>query len=373
VEHGEVSLLAIMETLTAIALVFYLSTYLNALGWLAWAMCASPLLLLRTEESTRLGIALYDRMYAGSSWLNERDDQFRALAALSAQDKRWMEALRYMALSMFFSSGLLLAVSLSPPIARISATVVGSLRRPLDALSAIPKNWSRVTLATDSFAAPELIPGHPRHTLHYFIGFIKSQPRLLGVVGGTAVFSIFFLPALLYRWSLKATSVIYAPLVFIVHVTFRDVPDLRTKLELMKRSDITRILAFYAVCYVTAFLTKLALMIALPGFAEWWTGTPMREFAALYVAPSEIPKWQLASLMNCAVALGVWLFARQALLRIEVGTPWRVGPVQRTIGFATGVRTVLAIYTIACTGYLTLRAARGWHWPALGEKWLPWQ
>src|SRR3954451_17145523 len=56
VARGEVSILAIIETLLAIALVFYLSAHCNTLRWLAVAMCVSPLLLLRTEESVRLGI-----------------------------------------------------------------------------------------------------------------------------------------------------------------------------------------------------------------------------------------------------------------------------------------------------------------------------
>ena len=61
VARGEVSILAIVETLLAIALVFYLSAHFNTLRWLAVAMCVSPLLLLRTAESTRLGIEWFDR------------------------------------------------------------------------------------------------------------------------------------------------------------------------------------------------------------------------------------------------------------------------------------------------------------------------
>lgn len=56
IARGEVSLLAIVETPLAIALVFYLSAHLNTLRWLAVAMFVSPLLLLRTEESTQRGI-----------------------------------------------------------------------------------------------------------------------------------------------------------------------------------------------------------------------------------------------------------------------------------------------------------------------------
>ena len=61
VTKGEVSVLAIVETLCAIALVFYLSSHFNTLRWLAIAMCVSPLLLLRTKLSTRLGLRWFNR------------------------------------------------------------------------------------------------------------------------------------------------------------------------------------------------------------------------------------------------------------------------------------------------------------------------
>ena len=38
----------------------------------------------------------------------------------------------------------------------------------------------------------------------------------------------------------------------------------------------------------------------------------------------------------------------------------------------TGVRWLLSLYIILCTGYVTMNAARGWHWPTFGTKWLPW-
>src|SRR5882672_1311429 len=60
VVKGEVSVLAIVETLVAITLVTYLSAHLNTFRWLAVAMCVAPLLLLRTDESIQSGIKWWD-------------------------------------------------------------------------------------------------------------------------------------------------------------------------------------------------------------------------------------------------------------------------------------------------------------------------
>lgn len=350
VKRSEVSMLAILETLAAIALVFFLSARFNTLRWLASAMCVAPLLLLRTEQSTKFGIEWIDR------WLDWLGD--------STIEKIKGPATFYW-LPVYF-----LGLVWGGIAVRVGATLWGVLTEPISALRAIPKNWSRVILAMDSRFAPEFIPEHPRITLpREFPEF--TWPEFLG--GMIPLVVILFLPALFYRWSLKATSIIYAPLVFIVHTTFRRTSDLRTKLELIKRSDLTRILVIYAICYIAAFSLKLVFMMNLPGFADWWNESPVRQFAALYVAPAQIPKWQLASLANCGFALGTWFLARYALLRIDVGKPWPESTVQGALGFTTGLRTLLALYAIVCTGYITLRAARGWHWPALGAKWLPWQ
>jgi hypothetical protein len=79
VAKGEVSVLAIIETLLAIALVFYLSSHFNTLRWLAGAMCVAPLLLLRTKESTRLGLLFLGWCIHKSSfkeWNADEDDNF---------------------------------------------------------------------------------------------------------------------------------------------------------------------------------------------------------------------------------------------------------------------------------------------------------
>jgi hypothetical protein len=182
-----------------------------------------------------------------------------------------------------------------------------------------------------------------------------------------------FLPVFAYRLSLKATSIIYAPLVFVAHSTFSEGKDLRTKLELIKRGDLSRIRVWYGVIAIAAFLVKLVLMMNLPNFAEWWNGHPVSRFLAIYFAPAEIPKWQLAELANSVLAIGSMLFARHALLRYELQHPWPEVPVKRLLGFVSALRWLLALYAIVCLGYLTMRAAQHWHWPALGEKWIPWQ
>ena len=356
VARGEVSILAIVETLLAIALVFYLSAHFNTLRWLAVAMCVSPLLLLRTEESVRLGIDIFDRM---RYWPTRESMGFKDVLG-------WFDLL---VVTMIVAQAMGFVVVMAPAV-RFIATVVSFARHPLVALREIPKNWFRITFGVDTKVPPEVIPEHSTAQIGaLWEGFPDNFPNRLVLM---IPFIPIFLPAILYRFSLKATSIIYAPLVFVAHSTFSEGADLRTKLELIKRGDLSRIRVWYGVIAILAFAAKLVLMMNLPGFTDWWNEHPASRFLALYVAPAEIPKWQLAELANSALAIGAMLFARRALLGYDLQHPWPEVAVKRLLGLVSGLRWVLALYAILCTGYITMRAAQHWHWPALGEQWLPW-
>ena len=158
VAKGEVSVLAIVETLCAIALVFYLSSHFNTLRWLAIAMCVSPLLLLRTEESVRLGIEWFDHAWAAFSGLYAKTDDYLAADWRNSPRKNsivWVPWVVVLVLVRGTFGTLFLFV---PPVVRVTATIISTSKHPIAALNAFTKNWSRVTLSLDSRFAPELIP-----------------------------------------------------------------------------------------------------------------------------------------------------------------------------------------------------------------------
>ena len=349
VTRGEVSILAVVETLFAISLVFYLSIHFNTLRWLVVSICVTPLLLLRTEESTRLGIRWFDRWALSVEKIANPDNRgfMRGLCGIVCG---------------------IIGVSIIAFAARFCATIIVAVRTPITALLAIPTNWSRVVLATDFLTEPAFVPEHPSERLSTVLGGYSTARRGCALL----FFAPVLIPVLSYRWCFKATSIIYAPLVFVAHSTFKEDVDLRAKLELIKRGDLSRIRVWYGVVAIILFLVKLVLMINLEDFANWWNGNPISCFLALYVAPKEIPRWQIAELANSVLAIGSMLFARRALLGYELLHPWPEKPVTRLLGLVSGLRWVIALYTILCTGYITMRAAQNWHWPALGEKWLPW-
>jgi hypothetical protein len=323
VARGEVSILAIIETVLAIALVFYLSAHFNTLRWLAVAMCVSPLLLVRTQESTRLAVKWFDAWSLTMFALVRRSRVFGGPLVILV---------------------FLACAAASALAARVCATLVGAARSPIAAVSAVPRNWFRVSATMDFRVTPDFVPEHPHNAFSTVISELRTARSYERAWAFMAL--PFFLPSILYRLALKATSIIYAPLVFVARSTFSEGADLRTKLELIKRGDLSRIRVLYGAIAIAAFVGKLVLMMNLPGFANWWSAHPISQFAALYVAPSEIPMWQLAELVNSLLAIAAMLFARYALLRYDLQHPLPEAPVKRLLGFVSGLRWVLALYAI---------------------------
>jgi hypothetical protein len=355
VTHGEVSILAIAESLIAVALVFFLSVHFATLQWLAVAACSAPLLLLRTEASTEREARWMGFILEGKAGEKGEEWEYGPLIFL------------LITTYTLFTGQILL-----PIIVRFAATLFSVMVAPIPAIKAIPTNWSQVTLSMDSVYPVELIPGRVSFRLRRFLpGVLGAEPEFFARIASLSI-CLMFVPAYLYRCSLKATSIIYAPLVLVARTTFRQIGDLRVELARIARSDFTKIAAAYGFFVIATFVAKVAFMINVGDFADWWDTHPMSRFLALYIVPAEVPIWQLAAVANSLLALGVFLFTRAALIQIENGTPWSARSVEAALRATTFIRWTLTLYTIFCTGYITLYAAKDWHWPRLGTKLFPW-
>jgi len=392
VARGEVSLLAITETCLAVALTFYLSAHFNTLRWLATATCLAPILLLRTGKSVELGVSIFDRLMRPIRDLSLRAMNGLAGPIIIGRENHIPTAVAHT--HRLFGYGTVLplwAVSLfAALVARVTATIWASITHPLTAFKAIPDNWARITLTTDICTPLEIVPGHPisgQASLQDQEPMFLDQPSGDTPATGTALFMPSLLlpsvvirlltytlavPALFYRWSLKATSIVYSPLFFLARSTFHEGTDFPTELKLICRGDFHRILEVYSRVSIALFILKFILMQIWQGFVDWWQIHPLSQFLALYVVPEEIPIWHLVHLLNSVLVVVFMFVARRALLRIELGLPLLKTANRRALGLINGLHWPLAIYPIVCTAYITVQAARNWHWPSIGTKWVPW-
>ncbi|MBZ5523693.1 MAG: hypothetical protein LAP21_15775 [Acidobacteriia bacterium] len=83
------------------------------------------------------------------------------------------------------------------------------------------------------------------------------------------IFGIFwFLPALLYRYSLKATAIVYLPIIWILHDSLVNTATFRHKLEDILEAPIERVKRWYSG-FVILFLA-IAPAVVYFTLHNWW-------------------------------------------------------------------------------------------------------
>lgn len=68
----------------------------------------------------------------------------------------------------------------------------------------------------------------------------------------------------------------------------------------------------------------------------------------------------------------MYILASRWLVSIEHDVLTDESMPRRVFRVGLFIRPILSGYRIACTLYITIRAASDWNWPALGTKLFPW-
>jgi len=350
IRQSEVSILAVIETILAIGGTVVLISF----GYWRhfWIMVlVTPLLLLRTERSQSLGLSAFARGF--NLWL-----QLPPTVAV------------------ILTLPLLILGSLVVKIASTVRTVVAA---PIDSLTEIPKNWFLQVLCVDSFHPPELVPGiesSPDKTLDE----LKISNLRLTLSGLTWPATILFIPSVLpayalsftYRMTLKGTSIVWAPLLWIVP-KFKPNDSLVVRLKRINKSSRGRCTLVLSAFVIVGFLAKLliyngaiALSAAVPG--------PFGKLLVDYIAPTTLPLWQIASILNSILAIVLFLWSGDEIIRLEDQTSQRSSSFpDYWLRSTTVIRNLLSVYTSTCLAYLTLVRSQVIHLPPLDEKLFPWQ
>ncbi len=255
--NNVVSVLAIAETVAAVCLTLYIASRIDSLIGIAIAASMAPLLLLRTPESIQLGL----------EWFN--DLKFKCPPR--------------------FEWALPILIVISPLIIRVGATLLTVIRQPLKSIRAISSNWYNQAFCVDLCLAPEYLPGYKNSGVQddlQFSNFSKAMFSIFVDLRDFREFStvqkaflilflpfyslmipVFFLvlfgPPLLYRWSLKSTSVVYLPLVWVVHTANQTLPDTRSLLNRIRTSEYEAMMRSFSTLTIFAFAAKLIAMVAV--------------------------------------------------------------------------------------------------------------
>ena len=358
IKQGQPSVLAIVETVVAIAAAFALAQAIGSIAPYVIGVCIAPLVLLRTPASTRAGVNNTER------W----DVKLNPLVDLMNRTG-WSGTLFALA-GMFPLMLGALAIGL---LARVAATVTVTLRRPLYSFASIPRNWYALVLCADSATSPELVPGAsaaPSPDVSSTYGNIYTTVAEVGDSGPLdliftgIVMSPMLLPAYLFRLSIKATAPFYLPLIWTVQSGRSAIRNPRRQLKLIRNSGAARIGRVLAIIAVTIVILKIwapsiidAAADLLRPVAETQVNERLTDLSDRLISAGSIPFWQLASAINGLIAWALYL-ATDWLLATP---PQKATDVGRLLAMTFIVRRILSAYAIACTVYILASAT----WPAI--------
>ncbi|MCH8905533.1 MAG: hypothetical protein IH840_00460 [Candidatus Heimdallarchaeota archaeon] len=381
VSDGRPSLLAISETLLAMCISVYFISTMDSYLQISVAVATAPLLLLRTRGSTEL-----TWRWAESIW--DRPHGFRSSTATVLDDSN---------LSIPRKLGNLipriLAFIFVIIFVRVFAIIAYALRHPLESLRAIPGNWARINLCLDSCHSPEPLPGvevrsSPMARELRLGSFFLTSKRIYGssrnifyriiITGGLlAVGGVVYLPAFVYRWSLKSTSVIYLPLLWIIGTSIWRGRELLQLCNDIVRSAFERLRQVYAV-FVVIVLTLLPLLSwkhlrplieSVQEYVGW-------EIVNIYLITNEIQTWHLARFVNACLTLSLWLFSDWYRRSVDMAKypKWiknshTVARMRSTIDVALLIRGILGFYVLVCALYIFFRNIV---WPQIDWTVFPW-
>lgn len=357
----ELSVLAVAETSVAVGIYIWLALAGHVTHLLVAAIVA-PLLLLRTDRSTDYALKHFARFAVFSNYL-----------------ARKVPSIAILNLPHFLL--VVIVVFLETLSMRVWATIRFVVVNPIRSLTSIPRNWIRITCCVDTYHPPELLPGFatlrnnpgdvPAHMLEPSVWLHTMKSNLREFSGMIYLYFptvlLLAIPVLIFRWSIKGSSLIYVPLIWIAHLSRGD--DVWNRLQETRYWSVFAIRRWFGIIVVGFVASKVI-------FQAWWSevnaflpkiiGDPL--LIETFVAPvGPIPRWQLAAAANAIIAWVMFFIADKVLLSNdsrEVG-----GVTSAGIRLLWVVGACLSLYTIAVTIYNVWSLELSL--PQIGNCWVP--
>jgi hypothetical protein len=341
--------------------------------------CIAPFLLLRTPRSVDWALK---RANVPTTFLN----YFDFVERIKKQPTTLRGMLRVTAIFLIFLASIPFIGLILLGI-RFLATAITVTKAPIVSVLAIPTNWWRIVGCVDSFHPPEPLPGYLAQREQYeridetFVNpwqglknTMTENNNYIDIITNILISPIFvifiIIPTLVYRWSLKGSSVIYLPLLWVVHTVAGG--SLRQRFIDICSLSFYRFRRWFGGFIIFFVMSKLLAATFWKKIYETSLNHDPYGFLTLFVAPLEVPRWQLASATNGLLAWLVFFVAEVALSRDDESNIIDIGN-----GYVIAIRSlwlissILTLYILMIIFYNV--ATLQWNLLSIGEHWFPWQ
>lgn len=330
----EVTLLGIGECIAAVCLYTAIGVYLHTFIYYYVAIALAPLSLLRTDRSS---------LHAWSSGYTIK---------LLLTDER-NKVGKFILLWFFLA-----------PLIRVITLITDILARPIDAIRSIPDNWVRQALCTDIYHPPEIFPLENVRAANWggtrlptFPEFLRNfrKVRLDMIENGISLLWFYplfllmffpYIPSLIYRISFKATAIVYLPLVWASHLTYKSPnpwPHLAERIANGKfESDVRKVSYFILVLFVykiglsTGFITQEA---AIDKYVS-------KKFVEILLVNRAWTWWQLMLAGNVILTYILYYIADWALSVNDTISDQKRKVISDLFLFAVFVRSSLSVVSV---------------------------
>lgn len=257
---------------------------------------------------------------------------------------------------------------------RIFSTVYCLASSPLYALRQMPWNWIQQSLIMDFAYPPEVMPGEALFTdlgptFLTVMPLVRRQQgfrKAVVILVIAPIIVLGWLPAALYRISFKATSLAYAPLVWVARTTLQTDLSEKGRLERFTKGELEKARRWYSGIVLTIMAAKVGVMLRWVAVAQLLAQIPSQTLIDKVIEPAKLPWWQITLLSDAVLTYLLLWFADAAIRRIDDAHPWPENVVEGVTSGTSYLRAVLGILTISHFLYLALVAvARSWHLPTL--------
>lgn len=355
-ERGEITALACVETVLSIFAELALACWRDTANYYFMSIFLSPLLLVRTPQSTEMGVRWFAWLEA-NTLLTQRlspNSSIRKVIDAFHNGKLSINAhFIFSRLSLYFVLYILISVivqliivPIGALVIRITCTLVWCYRTRGGCIKEIPRNWRRMALQTDMCLSPEYVPGYEvlghkygraQHNLGTIRDFalqkmidsiqnlkksmLSGTFRLLFYCSYLLFFTVIkFIPSMLYRLAIKSTSIVW----FVLAPGFyeRRPRLLSSQLWLDPMVWMSR---FVAVVTLFSLVIHLLPQIERLKIVDKFSAISPFEYLLL-VELDAIPPWGWLALANAFIAVGLFFLRCQVFASRQTQQQYSCGP-----------------------------------------------
>lgn len=377
--NQKISVSACLETVLATLIALLIGYRYNCWLLISISVTIAPLLLLRTNVSIKLGIQCVKRFDS---------DRY-------SYDKRGG---RYI-------SGLLLAVwaLILLLFIRIYATLIVLLKLRLKVVRQVPNNWRYYALCLDTFHMPEAVVGlddyirkHPEDKqlskltinslYNRLISRNKNKPMRIIVFRlfvYSWVFICLFASSIAFRWSIKSSSIVYAPFIYLSN----DI-GLKSSNLLIRANKIInkKFVLYWSIIAVMIIFAALPILLAtlMKSLNDYYSNNILLSTILNYLTfTPHIERWNLARVLCAIITIIMYIISRLSIKLIERNNSFMYGRIGRifdgTLRILHLIRSVGVLYVLLCGIILfwSILPALGWIasvklvLPEIGSRWFP--